>query len=361
MRIGISTGGGDCPGLNAVIRAAVRHAVGNYNMEVFGIRDSFNGLMKRPVEAVPLKISDVKDILNRGGTILGTTNAGNPFTGNDGEKKAKQIMQGHQDLGFDAQLVIGGDGTQTIAAKFSEMGMNLVGVPKTIDNDQAATEISVGFQTAVDIATDAISRLRSTAESHDRIMVLELMGRDAGHIALHSGIAGGANVILLPEIPFDYQSIVSKIEERKKIGRWFSIVVVAEGAYEKGTEPTYTINKAAKYTNKNLGGIGTIVSEKLHELTGMDTRITVLGHVQRGGSPNPFDRVIGSTFGTYAIDCIAQKRFGNVVGIKNGQMTETPYTDIVNKTAPVKLDSMYVKAAEATGICLGRKSSYISR
>jgi 6-phosphofructokinase 1 len=232
--------------------------------------------------------------------------------------------------------------------------MNLIGVPKTIDNDLAATEVSIGFQTAVDVATDALTRLKSTAESHDRIMLLEVMGRDAGHIALHAGIAGGANAILIPEIPFVYESIVRKIEERKAMGRYFSIVVVAEGAFEQGSQPIYKQATTAKFATQHLGGIGAIVAEKLHALTDMDTRITVLGHIQRGGNPTPYDRVLASTLGARAVDLAHAKRFGIVVGLNDGQLTETPYAKVMDISRPLNLESMFVKTAEAIGICLGR-------
>lgn len=367
MKIGICTGGGDCPGLNAVIRAVVKHAIGSYNMEVWGITDSFNGLMTDPLDVRRFSINEVTDLLDRGGTVLGTTNAGNPFKFKDKktgiiDNKSQQVMDGYNKLGLDALIVVGGDGTQSIAAGFASLGMKAVGIPKTIDNDQAATDVSIGFQTAVDIATDALSRLRSTAESHERIMVLELMGRDAGHIALHAGIAGGANVILIPEIPFDYNTVIKKIKERSSIGRYFSIVVVAEGAYEKGSAPVYnSLSKPAGLPNRTLGGIGAMVAEKLNEMTKIDTRITVLGHVQRGGSPDAYDRILGTAFGVYAVDLVQQGKFGCVVGIKNGQFTQTKYEDVLDKVAPVLLDSHMVRTAESTGICLGRQTNYISR
>ncbi len=367
MKIGICTGGGDCPGLNAVIRAVVKHAIGSYGMEVWGITDSFNGLMCRPLDVRRMKINEVTDLLDRGGTVLGTTNAGNPFKFRDKksgviDNKSQMVMDAYKELGLDALVVVGGDGTQSIAAEFANLGMNIVGIPKTIDNDQAATDVSIGFQTAVDIATEALTRLRSTAESHERIMVLELMGRDAGHIALHAGIAGGANVILIPELPFEYAPIIKKIEERKNLGRYFSIVVVAEGAFEKGGAPTYnSTTTPATFATRHLGGIGAMVAEKLNQITKVDTRITVLGHVQRGGSPDAYDRILGSAFGVYAVDLIQQKKFGDVVGIKNGKFTQTKYAEVLDRTSPVSLTGHFVRTAECTGICLGRETNYISR
>lgn len=353
MKIGLCTGGGDCPGLNAAIRAIVKHAIGTYGMEVIGIKDSFNGLESRPYGVRTLGLNDVSEILNRGGTILGTTNAGDPFKSDP--TQADRIKEAYNDLGLDGIVVIGGDGTQSISGKLHKMGVKCIGVPKTIDNDLAATDVSIGFQTSVDIATDAISRLKSTAESHERVMVLELMGRDAGHIAIHSGIAGGANTILVPEIPFSYEAITKKIKDRQQLGRRFSIVVVSEGAYEQGTSQQYKEPSTTKVTNnRHLGGIGAEVADKLFHLTGSDTRITVLGHVQRGGSPDPYDRVLASCLGTYAVDLVKQERYGVVVGIKKGAVTETPYEEVIDVTLPLKPDSIYIKTAEALGICLGR-------
>lgn len=352
MKIGVCTGGGDCPGLNAAIRAVVKHAVGTYGDEVIGITDSFDGLMTRPLDVYTLGLSDVTDILNRGGTILGTTNTGDPFKSD--HQKAQLVKDAYNELGLDCIIVIGGDGTQTISSKLQKMGMNLIGVPKTIDNDLAATEVSIGFQTAVDVAADALIRLKSTAESHDRIMLLEVMGRDAGHIALHAGIAGGANAILIPEIPFTYDVVVKKIEERRAMGRYFSIVVVAEGAFEKGGQPVYKQAKTAKFATEHLGGIGAIVAEKLYELTKTDTRITVLGHIQRGGNPCAYDRVLASSFGVHAVDLAHQGKFGMVVGLNKGQLSEVSYEQVKELNRPLDLASQYIKTAEAIGICLGR-------
>jgi 6-phosphofructokinase len=300
-----------------------------------------------------LTLEQVSEILNRGGTILGTVNYGNPYLSAD--ERANLVVQAYHELKLDAMIVIGGDGTQDISARFAKMGLHLVGIPKTIDNDLAATEISIGFQTSVDTATDAIIKLRHTAESHDRIMVLELMGRDAGHIAIHSAIAGGADVALLPEIPFDWQAIAQKIQARKQAGYFHSVVVVAEGAFEKGGKPLFLSKKTSKSAaSASLGGIGGLVAEKLFELTSIDSRITVLGHVQRGGHPCPFDRVLASRFAVHAVELVHQKKFGVVVGLENGRMHTTPYDQLMAKTRPLSLDSDFIKTAEAIGICLGR-------
>jgi len=364
VRIGICTGGGDCPGLNAVIRAAVKHAVGNCGAEVFGIKDSFNGLMSDPPDVRPLGIDQVSGILTRGGTILGTTNKGDPFNYKSQNGKgspeniSQKLINTYRSLNLDGIIVVGGDGTQTIAAKLSTMGVNLVGVPKTIDNDLMATEETVGFNTAVAVAADAIERLASTAESHNRIMILELMGRDAGYLALHAGIAGGANVILLPEIPFAYDIIVKKIESRTKYGRRFSVVVVAEGAFEKGSSPSYVQTSTSSHKPQNLGGIGAMVAEKLHELTGYDTRYTVLGHIQRGGRPTPYDRVLASAYGVHAVNMICKKQFGKLVSYSGGRFVEVDYAAVASKARPVSLDSDYIRTAEGLGISLGREMNF---
>ena len=364
MKIGICTGGGDCPGLNAAIRAATKHAIGTYNAEMWGIHDSFDGLMTDPLGAQRLRVDDVTEILCKGGTILGTTNKGDPFAeiaGNakDSDERAQKVVDGYKKLGLDGLIVIGGDGTQAIAAKLAPMGMNMVGLPKTIDNDLWGADETVGFNTAVDIASDAISRLQTTAESHDRIMVLEVMGRDAGHIALHSGIAGGANIILIPEIPFDYAPVVAKIEERKALGRPFSTIVVAEGSRLKDGEQVYqSTSTSIGMAKQNLGGIGAVVSHTLHELTGFDTRVTVLGHVQRGGSPSARDKILASAFGVRAVDMVMQKRFGKVVAWAKGGLVELQFEDIAGKMQLLSSQDQLILTAEGMGICVGRETNF---
>jgi 6-phosphofructokinase 1 len=356
LKIGLSTGGGDCPGLNSVIRAVVRYAVGSLGHEVIGIEDSFNGLMDRPYRVRSMGLRDVSGILNRGGTILGTTNSGNPFKIMSGSNpascdKSALVLQAYQDLGLDCIIVIGGDGTQSIAWQMTQIGLNVIGIPKTIDNDLMQADVTVGFETAVEVASDAILRLQSTAESHDRIMILEVMGRHAGHIALHSGMASGAHVILLPEIPFSYEAIIHKIHERQKQGLNYSVIVVAEGAMETQSEPLYNATSPGK---KNLGGIGQIVAEKLTQLTGIDTRITVLGHIQRGGQPSPRDRVLGTLYGVKAVDLAVNKDYGKVVVMSKNEMKVVPYSTVASRFRPVAQDDMYLQAAEAIGIGLGR-------
>lgn len=356
MKIGLCTGGGDCPGLNAVIRAVVKHAVGTYGWEVHGIKDSFNGLMSRPLQVRKIELDDVSDILTKGGTILGTTNAGNPFSGDpkESQRKINLITEAYKQLGLEAIIVVGGDGTQTIAHQLMQHGIKIVGVPKTIDNDLASTDETIGFNTAVEVAADAVSRLQSTAESHDRIMILEVMGRDAGHIALHAGMAGGANIILLPEIPFDYKKLVEKVEQRKKMGRYYSLVVVAEGAHEVGKGAEYVTTTTSAHQPKNLGGIGSMVARELFERTKIETRVTVLGHIQRGGTPTPYDRVLATVFGTRAVELIKQKKFGVFVARVGSGFTEVSYEKAAGKYRPLELDNPYLLSAEASGIALGR-------
>jgi phosphofructokinase-like protein len=357
LKIGLSTGGGDCPGLNSTIRAIVRYAVGTLGHEVIGIEDSFNGLMERPYRIRSLGLRDVSGILNRGGTILGTTNAGNPFKTKpiqveDPCDKSSKVLEAYKDLGLDCLIVIGGDGTQTIASQFIPLGLNIIGIPKTIDNDLSQADVTVGFETAVEVASDAILRLQSTAESHDRIMVLEVMGRFAGHIALHSGMASGAHGILLPEIPFSYDAILRKIKERRQMGLNYSVIVVAEGAKEHGAaEPVFQVSASGR---KLLGGVGHVVAEKLSQLTGIDTRVTVLGHIQRGGQPCPRDRILGTLYGVKAVDLAVNGDFGQVVVMREHRMQTVRYRDIANTFRGVAANDMYLGAAESIGICLGR-------
>lgn len=339
-----------------MIRAIVRYAVGSLGHEVIGIEDSFNGLLSDPRRIRPLTPHDVSGILNRGGTILGTSNTGSPFKRRkpedpDPEEKIQKVVSSFRDLGLDCLIVIGGDGTQGIAYQFSKLGLPIIGIPKTIDNDLTQADVTVGFETAIEVASDAILRLQSTAESHERIMVLELMGRHAGHIALHSGMASGAHIILVPEIPFTYESIIRKIQERQSHDKHYSVIVVAEGAMEKGAEPTYRPSSSGKL---QLGGIGTVVADRLYQMTGMETRITVLGHIQRGGQPCPRDRILGSLYGVKAVELAISGQFGHVVVMRDHKMKAVPYEAVANTFRPIAADDMYLKAAEAIGVCLGR-------
>lgn len=350
MRVGLLTGGGDCPGLNPAIRAVVKHAHMK-GIEVVGIFDSLQGLLEEPLRYKIMQLADVTDLLNRGGTVLGTYNKGNPFL-NDREAKIKKLRQSMSQLKIEGLINIGGEGSQGISAELHKEKFKVIGIPKTIDNDLPGTDQTIGFATCVDIVSEAVERLQSTAESHDRIMVLEVMGRDSGYIALHGGLAGGANVILIPEIPFDYHAIVEKIQSRKNLSRKFSVIVVSEGASEKGQTANY---KQEIGGQSNLGGIGQIVAKKLYELTGMDIRVTVLGHLQRGGKPNAADKILATRFGTYAIDLISKNKFGRLVVLKGQEIS-----DIALDTMPmyqrrkISLEDEILKTAENINICLGR-------
>lgn len=355
MRIGLLTSGGDCAGLNAVIRAVTLRAVHGYGFEVWGIREATHGLLKRPVAAEALGPDSVKGILHLGGTILGTTNRGNPFAypAPDGSSvdRSSEIVAGYHELGLDALIGVGGDGSLAILRRLARQGgWNLVGIPKTIDNDLGHTERSVGFSTAVDIATEAVDRLHVTAASHNRVMVLEVMGRDAGHIALHAGIAGGADVILIPEIPYDIDKVCAKIEARRASGRNFSLVVVAESVRASdGEVQTYT----DAHGQSRYGGIGRMIAEAIARRTGAESRVTVLGHVQRGGSPVALDRVLGAAFGVHAVDLVAQRRFDRVVGWQNRRVVDLPLAEACAAFKAVDPHDPLVWTARGLGIAFG--------
>lgn len=359
-RIGILTGGGDCPGLNAVIRAVVATARFKYQIDVLGIRDGFSGLVRNIVE--PLDLNSVSGILPHGGTILGTSNRDNPF------KYPVITAAGHKDYhdmsgsavetiknnALDVLIAVGGDGTQIIAQEFFEKyHIPVIGVPKTIDNDLDGTDVTFGFDTAVNTATYSIDRIHSTAESHHRVMVIEVMGRHAGWIALQSGIAGGADVILIPEMPYRLDKIVKKIEERRGRGKRFSLVVVAEGAKPEGGEEEYYRKAEDPNEPKRLGGISRLVGDQIEELTGIETRFTILGHVQRGGSPTPFDRILATRFGYHAVEAAINGQFGYLVGLRGQDIKTTLIKDAIAEPRRVKPDSDLVMTARALGTSLG--------
>jgi phosphofructokinase-like protein len=356
-KIGISTGGGDCPGLNAVIRAAVKCAIIKYKWEVIGIEDGFDGLIDPARKARPLTLKDVSGILPRGGTILGTTNRGNPFSYKfveDGKEVIKdisgEVVANAKSLGLDGVIVIGGDGSQKIGLDLYRKGMPVVGVPKTIDNDLSATEITFGFDTALHTATDAIDKIHTTAESHHRIMVIEVMGRDAGWIALEAGIAGAAHVILIPEIPFTIEKVCDFIRQREATGKKFSIIVVAEGVkLADMVKPIYERDRR----EMPRGGAGTVVGDAIAHYSRRETRVTVLGHIQRGGSPSPFDRILSTRFGAAAVELIARGEFGKMVCLKNTRIEAVPIEDAVGKMKSVEPDGEMVMMAKSIGICFG--------
>ncbi|HEX8273444.1 MAG TPA: ATP-dependent 6-phosphofructokinase [Longimicrobiaceae bacterium] len=357
-RIAINTGGGDAPGLNAVIRAATLGALQN-GWEVLGIRRGYMGLFHPEIDGepglVPLTAQKVSGITHLGGTILGTTARGNLFgmevrqpDGTWGSRDlSDDIIQRFRELEVDALVAIGGDGSLRIAHILFQKGLHVVGVPKTIDNDLGATEMTFGFQTAVDVATDAIGRLHSTAEAHQRIMVVQVMGRHTGWIALESGLAGGADVILIPEIPFSVDRIVAKLREREASGRRFSIIVVAEGASERGGSPSFVEG------TRRYGGIAERLAEEIEQASGKETRTLVLGHIQRGGSPVPYDRNLALRFGAYAVRCIERGSFGAMVALRGPSICAVPLGDAVEELKRVPLESDTIGTARRLGISLG--------
>ncbi|MBW6466878.1 MAG: ATP-dependent 6-phosphofructokinase [Brevefilum sp.] len=356
-RIGILTGGGDAPGLNAAIRAVVKTSLGIYGNQVFGIRRGFEGLLAEN-GVFPLDYEAIRGILPRGGTILGAASRGNPF--------AIQVQEGGQtvtrdasdevvdrihELGLDMIVAVGGDGTLAIARELIKKGAPFVGIPKTIDNDVCGTDMTIGYDTAVGMATDALDRLHTTAESHHRAMVLELMGRYAGYIALMSGVAGGADVILIPEIPFRYEVVFQKIRARVEQGTHFSLLAVSEGAQPEGGERIY--QDVQVEGQPKLGGVGEQVAQHIQEQCGVEARATVLGHLQRGGSPTPYDRWLASQFGALAAQLAHQGRSGRMVALRNGQVTDIDIVDSQGKARQVPLDDHGLGTARSLGICLG--------
>jgi len=325
MRIGMLTGGGDCPGLNAVIRAVVRKGEGVYGHEFLGFRHGWRGVMER--EIVELNTASTRGILPRGGTILRSSRT-NPFKTDDG---VAAVLDTLRDERVDALIAIGGEDTLGVAAKLGAEGAQVVGVPKTIDNDLSATEVTFGFDTAVQTATDAIDRLHTTAESHDRVMVVEVMGRHAGWIALHCGIAGGANVILIPERPFDIAEVCAWLQHRHGRGENASIVVVAEGATPAVGTMTLQSGETDEFGHVRLGGVGNRITEEISARTGYDARVTILGHVLRGGTPTAFDRVLATRFGVAAIDAVHDGAFGSMVALQCGQIVRVPIDDAVKE------------------------------
>jgi 6-phosphofructokinase 1 len=345
-RVGILTGGGDAPGLNAVLRAVIKHGVGQRGWQLTGIEDSFNGLMGERLRVRELKPRHCGGLLQRGGTLLGTTNHGDPFSWDAGDgtptDRAGMVRSALDALHIEGVIVVGGDGTMRIAHRLMrEHGVRVVGVPKTIDNDLASTDQTFGFQTAVDCVADALDRLHTTAEAHDRVLVLEVMGRDAGFIALHGGIAGGADVILVPEIPWEAERVCGKIEERRTRGRPFSLIVVSEAARERGRPD-------------RPRGAGQAVVEMLSaRMPEVESRLTVLGHLQRGGSPCAFDRVLATRFGVAAVRLVEEGRWGQVACLRGRRVEGVDLAEVTAKVKTLDLDGELVSVARAVGIELG--------
>jgi len=357
-RIAILSGGGDCPGTNAVIRAVAKKAILNYGMEVVGIEDAYDGLVHNRHRS--LGYDDVSGIVALGGTILGTTNKSNPYRYAFGEGNrlrfkdvSNEVVKNVKELDISCLVCIGGDGTLSIANRLHEDGIPIVGVPKTIDNDVRGTDITFGFYSAVTVAVEGIDRIHTTAESHHRAMIVEVMGRNAGWIGLYAGTASGGDIVLIPEIPFDYDVIAEKVKERNRKGKRFSIVVVAEGAKPRGGE--VVVKRVVRKSTEpvRLGGVGFVVGARIEELTGVETRTVVLGHLQRGGSPTPFDRVLGTRLGAKAVDMIERERFGHMVGVKGNDLAEVPLEVAGGGSRTVPLDHEVMEAARAVGTCFG--------
>ncbi len=357
-KVAILTGGGDCPGINAVIRAVVKKLINEQNAEVIGFKDGYHGLVHNRHRK--LNYSDVSGILTLGGTILGTSKIANPYryAVKNGKKlefkdMSKTVIKNCKDLKLDCLVCIGGDGSLGIANRLFEDGIPVVGVPKTIDNDIRGTELTFGFDSAVTIATSAVDCLHTTAESHHRIMILEVMGHHAGWIALHSGIAGGGDIILVPEIPYDINEIARVVKARNKKGKRFSIIVVSEGAKPKGGDVVIKRMVQASADSVRLGGIGFVLGKQIEEVTGLDTRTVVLGHLQRGGSPTAFDRVFATGLGAKAGDMIENHRFGYMVGLKKGAFVEVALKNVAKGSRTIPANDPLLKVAKAVGTSFG--------
>ncbi len=330
-KVGILTGGGDCPGLNSVIRAVVRYAI-KHSYKVMGIKNGWKGMIEN--NTVELDLTSVSGILPKGGTILGTSRT-NPYKKEGGLEKVKQTFK---KLALEALIAVGGEDTLGVASRLCKEGLNIVGVPKTIDNDLSCTDVTFGFDTAINIATEAIDRLHTTAESHNRIMVVEVMGRHAGWIAIEAGMAGGADVILIPEIPVDTGEVCELLKKRHARGKSFSIVVVAEGAKFKKSDLIKQEEKLDAFGHVRLGGIGHVLGEKIEKRTGYETRVTVLGHIQRGGTPSAFDRVLGTRFGIKAMELVLEKNFGKMAALKGNKVAAASLEEAVRELKTVDME-----------------------
>jgi ATP-dependent phosphofructokinase / diphosphate-dependent phosphofructokinase len=355
-RIGLLTSGGDCGGLNAVIRAVTLRAASAYGWEVVGIRNGSSGLLRRPPDAEQLDPARLDAAMMRlGGTVLGTTNRRDPFAfplpdGSLADRSA-EVIEGYRMLNLDALIGIGGDGSFAILRRLAKAGgIPLVGIPKTIDNDVRETETSVGYDTAVAVATEALDRLQPTAASHDRVMVLEVMGRDAGHIAVAAGIAGGADVVLIPEIPYRLERVAAHIDALRRGGRNFALVIVAEAVRDTGGDPVHRLHPGGQ---RSYGGIGAALAEDIARVTGAETRVTVLGHLQRGSPPTSGDRLLASAFGVCAVDLVAAGRFDRMVAWQNRRVVDVPLAAAIAAPALVDPDGPLVRTARGLGICLG--------
>lgn len=354
-RIAILTGGGDCPGLNAVIRAVTRGALHN-GLSIMGVLDGFRGLVED--QFIQLGEGDVSGILHRGGTILGTSNRDNPFRYETRDSSGTVVVTDESGRAvdnlkkwdIDVLVVAGGDGSLSIAHELHELGVSIVGIPKTIDNDVLGTDVTFGFDSALHCATEAIDRLHTTAESHHRIMVLEVMGRNSGWIALMSGMAGGGDIVLIPEIPFTHEAVVDGILDRKAMGKKFSIVVVAEGTALPGGG---RVSRPGASGNVILGGVSAVIAGEIEKRTGMETRVTVLGHLQRGGAPSPFDRVLATRFGVRAVEAVVAGDYGCMVALRTPNISLVPLAEAVSEQRRVNPDGETVRYARSVGVRFG--------
>ena len=353
LRIGILTGGGDCPGLNAVIRAVTKSLIRENNAEVVGFRDGFQGLIEHDVD--PLEYQDVSGILTRGGTILGSSNKANPFDYHHrgGADVSAECVKTYNQLDLDGLVAIGGDGTMSISHGLAELGLDIVGVPKTIDNDIVGTERTFGFDTAVFTATEAIDRIHTTAQSHHRVMIVETMGRYAGWIALHAGVASGSDVILIPEFPYEIEEVARVCREREQGGQQFTIIAIAEGAKPKGGDQV--VKKVVEDSPDpiRLGGVGQVLAQQISDRVNSEVRTTVLGHMQRGGTPTPFDRTLSTSFGAHAARLVANEQFGVMVALQESRFTHIPLENVANRTRQVSRDDDLIFAGRAVGTSFG--------
>jgi ATP-dependent phosphofructokinase / diphosphate-dependent phosphofructokinase len=355
-KIGVLTSGGDCAGLNAAIRAITLRAIKTYGWHVIGIRNGTTGLVVRPLDYLELNIDKCNSLMMRsGGTMLGSTNKNDPFNFPDGKdqqtNRSQDFIDGYNELGLDALIGIGGDGSMRILRALAQKGnLNLVTIPKTIDNDLGHTESAIGYPTAVEVATEALDRLQPTAASHQRVMILEVMGRDAGHIALSAGIAGGADIILIPEIPYSLEKIAQKIHSLADLGKTFALIIVAEAVKTEDGKPVIMAqdNRRVRY-----GGIAHYLADKISDMTGAEVRAMVLGHVQRGGQPCAQDRILASAFGVHAVDLIAEGKFDRMVAWQNREVQDVPIEDAINQFQEVDLEGAAVRTARGLGIFLG--------
>jgi 6-phosphofructokinase 1 len=352
-RVGVLTGGGDCPGINAALRAVTKSLILKHNAEVIGFLDGFQGLVERRVE--PLHARDVSGILTRGGTILGASNKADPFNyqPRGGADVSAQVAKTYRNLDLDALVAIGGEGTMSIAHRLAGLGIDVVGVPKTIDNDLTGTDRTFGFDTAVHIATEAIDRIHTTAQSHHRVMIVETMGRYAGWIALHAGVASGADVILIPEIEYEIDEIARVCRNRERGGQHFTLVAVAEGVTQKGGERVVRDRGAEHTDSVRLGGVSNVLAEQLRERVDISVRTTVLGHMQRGGTPTAYDRNLATAFGTRAAALAATGTTGAMVALQDGIFTKVPLDEVADRTRTVPLDDSLLASGLAVGTSFG--------